>query len=840
MKKKNIFGLVVIFTLATMFCFVNAQDLAALQQVLQTQNMQVAPAKSQLQAMPTTVNSIMPNAPDYTDVTATTEEVTPKFQLSAIEESFNNENSVSNLTQIGYDFFQNFPKQGLGRYNDNYALNIGQKVKIYFWGDSVDMLNLTGSSIISPLAESVVDSNGNIFVQGVGLVKAEGKTLQDVENNIKSLSNKKYTNIKVKVTVADANEFAVFVYGYVNKPGKINISNNSSIIEALAAAGGINKNGTLRSVAYKSGKMTKNIDFYDVILSGKTDNNVMIKPGDVIYVPRIGDVTAVKNGVKVPGIYEVKPGESLNTIISFAGGFLPSTSDKVVNIKSYDAKLGQRVSTDISSPVYSKTRLANGDIVEFKNLYGNAENCVTLKGNVKHPGIFQYKNGMKLSNVIQDKNELLLDTLICQVVIKRIVGPDRVLTTIPVSLNDFFEGGSNPDLNPNDVVEVFRGTSTAFVEAYGCINNPKVVPYGDGLTLKDVLANVQFITPSNGIQNVSLKADKNSEAKLIGIDNKSVDEEVGISGAVIKTSTDNVLLSAEDVAVEITNPRNPEAKIFYLYDVLVKNDITSTINLNPDDKVLFRPLRENELIKTVKVSGYVNQPGVYNFIDGKRLSDMIQTAGGLRKEANFKYVVLKRESLASEKRKTKEIKNQKDIKQIEGQLASKKEGDMVPEEAKLQEQIIENIKKDNALNEYDGRIVLNIKSNDPDKLSDSQNILIQDGDEIYIPRLLNHVTVMGEVYNEASFVYQPGQSARHYIRLVGGYTPNAKRLKMYKVSANGKARRVRVASISKVEPGDTIVVPRKIKGNTDLIEGIKSALQIFTSAMSTIFIMTKI
>ena len=131
---------------------------------------------------------------------------------------------------------------------------------------------------------------------------------------------------------------------------------------------------------------------------------------------------------------------------------------------------------------------------------------------------------------------------------------------------------------------------------------------------------------------------------------------------------------------------------------------------------------------------------------------------------------------------------------------------------------------------YSGQIALNIKSNDINKISKIDNIEIQDGDDIYVPRISNHVSVIGEVYNEQSFMYRKGSNVKAYIREVGGYTPNANRFRLYKVGVNGRAEKVHMST--KVEPGDTIVIPRRIAGN-DWISPICQTLQ----GLASVFIM---
>ncbi len=736
------------------------------------------------------------------------------------------------LKQIGYDFFQNVSTSGMGKYDGTYKLNIGEKVKVYLWGDSVDVLSLNGSSLISPVADAQVDSQGNLFVPGIGETKADGYSVADVEKSLQTMASRKFSNIKVRISVSDQSDFAVFVYGYVNKPGKVAVGHNSSIIEALAAAGGVNKSGSLRNITYTSSSGQKQkVDLYETIFRGK-DSNIRLRPNDRIFVGNIGAVIAIKNGVKIPGIYELSPSENIWNIISYAGGLLPSTDKSVLNVRTYNSQTGERTSKDIQKDAFASTKLSNGDIVEFRELYGKAENFITLEGNVKQPAIFEYKEGMKLSDILKDKNDLQEETFIYQAVIKRIDGDGQQVKVIPVSLEDFFNGGNNPSLEPRDVITVYKSTNTNFIEVYGCIDRPKQIPYTENLTLKDVLADIQFIVSANSDANIK---DVNNNEELPAEEPAADSENTKMA---IAASTSSVLLPSSNVAVEITD-KDQNTKTYYLYDIFIQTDQTKSIKINPYDKIMFRPLRENEIIKTVKVSGFVNKPGVYRFVEGKKLADMIEQAGGLDDEADLRGIVFTRASLANKSRKMVEEKNMKDIKLIQGQMASNLRPTQDDTEARMQ--MMKDIEEDNQniSSQLFGRIALDIKNNDLSKIKKDQNIEIQDGDEIFIPKESNHVTVIGEVYNETSFLYKDGKKAGYYIKMGGGYTPNARRTKIYKIGVNGRAKRTHLLTSNSIEPGDTIVIPRKIRGN-DWVDMVTKSLQTIVGMLSSVFILTKI
>ena len=746
--------------------------------------------------------------------------------LSPIEKLFNNSDSAKAdkiISQVGYDIFSSSGGQGqsAGKFGNSYKLNVGEKVNVYLYGDSVDIMAISGANLLNPMTKTEVDSKGDIFIQGIGVVKAENRTLGEVENSINSLAAQKYKSLKVKLTVSTGNEFSVFVYGQVNRPGKVVIGNNSTIIDALGAAGGVKKTGTLRNIQYTTGSKVKSVDLYKAIFMGN-DNNIVLRANDKIFVDSIGKVVAFKNGVSTPGIYEVANNENLEQLIKYAGGLLPVTQTTSVTMTRLDNKTNERVAMNLSWANAKTTVLQSGDTVEFRKLYNEVENVVTIQGNIKHPATFAYKEGMRLSDILRSEYELLEETFINQAVIRRVSGQDNQITTIPVFLQEFFSGMNDPVLQPRDIISVYKNTNSQFVDVYGCINMPKHLTYKPNMTLKDVLTDIQFIE-SDMAQN---------HESAVNYKHEPQQGEVCLNAT---TQNANRLIPTENVAVEITSPSG-DTQLYYLYDIMINSDRIKNIVINPEDKIFFRTLRGNEVMKTVKISGFVKHPGVYSFVEGKRLTDIIETAGGLTSDAELRGIVFTRASLRNKQIDIALKNNDKDIQMLKGRVAGGFKQDKDDKQTKLDLiNILENSEEEIVKN-YTGQISLNIEKNDIKSISNADNLFVQDGDDIYIPRISNHVTVMGEVYNEQAFVYKKGTKAKYYIKKVGGYTPNANKFRTYKVSVNGRAKKI--GKNAKIEPGDTIIVPRKIAGN-DWIAPVCSALQGFGSLFVMIFGISK-
>lgn len=762
---------------------------------------------------------------------------TKNTSMSPIEQMFNGKEEKvvgEPLRQAGYNMFTESSTGATtgGKYSDSYKLSIGEKVNVYTMGESVDIMAMSGTNLISPSMATQVDSKGNLFISGIGVIKAENRTVGEVENEANRLARQKYKSLKVKLTVASGGEFSVFVYGQVNKPGKVLVGNNSSVLDALNAAGGVKKTGTLRNIkyTYASNNMSKNVDLYNALFLGN-DGGIILRPNDKIFVGKIGNVAALKNGVTVPGIYEFKDGENLQNLVSFAGGFLPATQVSELTLTGFDTQTKQRLAKNVSWNDAKNTKLTSGDSVEFRELYNTAENIVTIQGNVKHPATYAYKDGMRLSDILKSEDELLEETFINQAVIRRVTGPNNQIETIPVFLKEFFAGMNDPVLKPKDVISIYKNTNSQFVDVYGCINKPKHLTYKSNMTLFDLMPEIQFLESYTDNNVAEENSSKNPETNVAY--NGSVEEnQTQLLGATANT---NKLIPAENVAVEITN-NNGDTQVYYLYDIMINSDRIKSISIAPEDKVFFRTLRENEVLKSVKVSGFVKTPGVYKFVEGKHLVDVIKQSGGLKKDADLRGIVFKRNNLKYKQVELARKNNDRDIKLLEGRLASGYKQAESDQQTKMDMISMLKDEKGELDNKYTGQIALNIKNNDLDKISKLDNVELQDGDDIYIPRMSNQVSIIGEVYNEQSFVYKSGAKAKSYIKQVGGYTPNANRFRLYKVGVNGRAEKIH--GWSRLAQGDTIVVPRRIAGN-DWLTPLCDTLKGLASILATAFVVTR-
>ena len=779
------------------------------------------------------------------------------INISNIEKIFYTPDKPDYLKQFGYEIFTN--KSVLtdsSRTSKDYKLNIGDRLDIYFWGDSIDMINLSGSELIKNSNDVQVDKEGNIFIKGVGIIPAKGKTASSVEKSIMSGVSSKFDSIKVKAVVADSGKFPVIVTGNVKYPGTVFLNTRSTILDALNFTGGIQKNGSLREIIYINSKTKKRkaVDLYSLILNGNY-NQIAFGEGDLIFVKPVGKVAAVDNGVKNPGIYEFKNNETLKDIVNFASGFLPNINPKLMQIEGFDIVSGGKKVYDVKYSDLSQLKPKDGDFLQFKNLYDQPENFVNISGNIKNPARLQYKKGLKLADVLKSKDELLSGTFTEQAVIERVSGTSKEIISIPVSLIDFFNGYTNPELMPQDQIKIFPNTTMDTISVSGCILNPGIIPYNENMTLKNVLASVRFTVDSSNFENVSntdKKIDeiqiKNIVAEITGKNKQNIintAENVDNNSQSPTNAVENAVNNQNNVNIAENAVNNKETtKVVYLYDLLVQNDKTQDLILQAGNRILFRELKPNETLETVQVLGHVNTPGIYKYSDNLKLKDIINMAGGVNNNGNLKGIIFLRKSVSDTQ------------KQVLGDYILKQQESFSDKLTKLefsdQKQINVNVQsyinnrmnllemlKEKAQKGY-GRISLNINSNDVNNLPEDENLDIQPGDEIFVPLLSKYIMVLGETMNQTAVNYNKDKTVKDYINNVGGFTEHANKNAMYIVKSGGMAEKVKFASRKKLEQGDMILVPRKEQSPVDWTQVLKDFIEVAARILSSVYVITKI
>ncbi len=591
---------------------------------------------------------------------------------TAIESTYNTNNynfllpDSQRLEQFGYDIFEHVTASDIvtrNYTNENYSIAPGDRIIISITGELVKQ------------AKVRVDNNGKIFIPDVGDVVVWGRTIKEAEKAIRKAVFKKYTNVKIDVSLGALHNIQVYVIGEVSRPGIYNVSAMMSPIQLIYLAGGIKKTGTLRNIKLVS-DIRYNFDFYKLILYGYRYKGIYLHSGDIVYVPPVGKTVAIAGAVKSPGIYEFKRGETLKDVIKYAGGELPFADKEHIQIVTIKKK--KKITKDLFANSYAslikkygRLKLIDGDFISVPVMDNTIYDYVKIDGAVRLPGRYAYKDGLDLKT--------LLD----------------------------LAGG------------VKRGANLKNVFVYRYID--------------------------------------------------------GARDSIIHVRLDSIL----------------KDKINFTLDDWDSVHVFSENEINPSDSVY--------------IYGAVKYPGIYVLKHGESLKHLFEVCGGFNNNAFKEGVVFTRRLNSLNRARTdmlitmnqKLLATEAILSNDNSSLDDKSKSDLIQYRNDLLK-IIQGAKERN-------RIILNVND------SSDINIDIANGDSIYVPEKNNTVQVIGAVYNPAILMYRDGKSLRYYLDKVGGFKENADRKGMYVLRASGIVDK----NTRKIYPGDAIVVPERFIQKTD-------------------------
>ena len=282
----------------------------------------------------------------------------------------------------------------------DYVLGPGDELYIRAWG-SIDVDY-----------RATIDRNGQINIPRVGSVGVTGLKAGEVESHLRSQVGRVFKNFSLNVTLGQLRSVQVFVVGQARKPGSYTVSSLSTLVNVVFASGGPGPNGSMRRVQLKrDGKVVSELDLYDFLVRGSKTSDARLLPGDVIVFNPAGPRVAVTGALDTPGIYELKNGgESIADVLAYGGGTTASTnlnSAQLERIDSSNPAAPRTVSTVELAGAVGRARLRDGDILTLFGVAPRFANAVTLRGNVAAPLRYPFTPGMRISQLIPDREALI-------------------------------------------------------------------------------------------------------------------------------------------------------------------------------------------------------------------------------------------------------------------------------------------------------------------------------------------------------------------------------------------------------------------------------------------------
>lgn len=684
---------------------------------------------------------------------------------------------------FGYQLFNNAnvsfaPSDNIATPRD-YTIGPGDELMAYIYGYSQSMLELP------------VNSDGFAFVKAVGPVQLSGRSIEQAQKELITRLSPYYNNLGapgssastfLQLRLGRIRTIRVTVLGEVTTPGTYNVSSLSTALNALYLTGGPNELGSFRQIqVVRKNKIVATLDLYELLMNGTLNSDIRLQDNDIIQVGVYKKRVEVKGNVKRPGLYELLENETMSNVLNYAGGFTDNAYTDRLKLLGLTAK--ERRIVDVRSTEYGTYIPKNGDEITADMLLARFENMVVISGPVFRPGQYSLDQNKTLLQLIKSAEGLTGEAFTGRVNVIR-TREDLSVENISLNLADMLNGKTQDlILQREDQVIIpskFELREGAFIKVVGEVNQgPEVnLPYSANFTLEDA------IIRSGGFKESA------------------------------STAQIEVVRRKRDVNVQSATAQVADIFLFDVNRDLTLDGNDSRFVLEPYDEVLVRPSSNYQPQTFVTFKGEIVSPGIYGIkTKDEKLSDLLKRAGGLTAQAYvngatlLRKITLSDEEIAQRNRAVSEISDdaKKGRFDDEGVVKDKQE----------------------AIGIDLGRILRNPGGR--------EDIILQDGDVIDIPKRLETVRLQGELLFPTTVKYRNGNSFMDYVSQGGGFTRMSLKRKSYVIYPNGSIDRTRKFLFfnvyPKVEPGSEIHVPQRTQ--SDLAEA-QRALQSVIGISSTV------
>ena len=597
-------------------------------------------------------------------------------------------------------------------------------------------------------------------IENLGPVYLSGKTVKEANNYLKNEFAKIYAgvtgetpNTQIKLTLGEIRSIQVNVMGEVVVPGTYTLSSFASVFHALYWAGGVNKIGSLRSIkVIRDGETVADVDIYDFIMEGRLKDDIRLQDGDVILVNPYQTLVQILGKVKRPMYYEMKPTETIATLLKYAGGFTGDAYKKAIRLVRKSGREHQIFNIDEMD--YSVFRVEDGDVLTVDSVLDRFENRVEVRGAVYREGLYQLSGEVNtVKQLIKKAEGVRGDAFLNRAVISREYD-DLTREMIAIDLKGLLNGVvADIPLQKNDIlfipsVQDLREETT--VAIHGEVADPGTYLYADKMTVEDLILQAGGLLEAAATTRVEVSRRVKDPKSTV------------FSGTIGQNFS------------------------FDLKDGLLVGEGSGSFHLEPFDEVYIRKSPAYHRQQTVTVAGEVLFSGNYALSKkNERLSDLITKAGGISSDAYAKGARLLR------KMSEEELRRKEDVLRM-AQMTSG--GDSI------------SVKKLDLSDTYPVGINLEKALQNP---GSDYDMVLREGDMLYVPEYVSTVKISGAVMYPNTVLYKAGEGWKYYVNQAGGFGNDARKRRAYVVHMNGTVSRLKSGGAKEIEPGCEIIVPSK-------------------------------
>jgi polysaccharide export outer membrane protein len=671
---------------------------------------------------------------------------------------------------------------------DEYRLGVGDQLIVQLFGKENATYTLG------------VGRDGSVNFPKLGAITVTGLTFEDARALIDTRVSQQLIGVEAVVTLGRLRAIGVFMAGEVRVPGAYSVSALTTVTQALFQAGGVTDIGSLRNIQVRrGGKIVTIFDVYDLLMRGDPSGDIRLQSGDVLFVPTIDSVVEIRGEVRRPMAYELVGGETVADLINMAGGFTKEAfADLAVLIRtSLEGGLPTAESVNLLESKTASLSLRDGDILQVPTTGDTLANGVSIEGAVYRPGSFGWKSGMRASDLIGNAERDLLP--IADLTYSLIVRVKNELLDIEVMqfslIESLLEPGSDKDplLHVRDQILVFAVPDLEEVAASEFSRQALLAPVLQKLTIQAREGEPTLAATISG----AVKA----PGQYPILKDYVVDDIVKAAGGLLESADLGTAELRRTVA-------NATGSVDFRY-IDVRFDslgrAATGTRLQSRDIVTVREIPDWNREDKIAVRGAVLFPGTYVISPGETIASVIERAGGLTdlafpEGAIFNRVVIARRQAERARAFAADIRQTYASRLLTEETTS----------TGLEEVLLITEQLDTF--EGQGRLLIDL----PAALSGNaeSDYEVEDGDELIIPRSSDTVSVVGEVRQPGTHIFQAGLSLEDYISLSAGVTKRSDQSAIYIVRANGSVTtidsswwRFSEAGMQTLRPGDSIVVP---------------------------------
>jgi len=761
----------------------------------------------------------------------------PEEPLSSAEAFFAARLDGPPLRQFGYETFRHGPPapQGFGALPEDYVLGPDDELIVAFRGRARQTLTLR------------VGRDGNLLLPDLAPIPAAGRSLKDLRAHLEGLATRDLGGSEVFVSIGQVRQLSVFVAGEVMRPGFQPLNALSTVLDALSAAGGVRKTGSLRAIRVEGPRGRRVVDLYAVIADAPGEPDLSLREGERIVVPPVGGTVAIAGDVARPGIYELParaPGAPVAEMLALAGGTIRPGGNRLL-VQQNDGA-GRRAFAELAP----NSTLRRGDALVVQPGADVVANQVRLAGHVAIPVLRAAGGGRQsqtLRGLISDRRLLRSDPYVRLGVVWRADARTGSRRFLPFDLGRVLEGRANMALQEGDEVIVFARSDIAFLASPAALRAlrgeappppaPNAIPAPDCPALTALAlasrASPQRFAHAKGAGFPEIGAAPCPQVFLDYPDLPAflLDQAVVLTGEVrapgllpiaddtgldLAIAAAGGLSDAADLRV-VEFAREPADASGSIPLQRTRLDLTSrnfgAIRLSPRDTIRIpRGFGDRENGPVILVGEFL-RPGTYDIRRGERLSEVIARAGGLTPQAYPYGAVFTRESV----RQRQQEGFQRTARELETSLIQVAAGQAVAgtrgASVDLGSAITAGRELANSLREARaaGRMV--VEANPVILAARPElDVLLEPGDVIAMPKRPNEVTVVGSVLNPGSLQFRSGWRAADYVRASGGPQRFADPSRAFIVLPNGQSTAAGLSAWQQggppVPPGSLVVVPQ--------------------------------